>query len=254
MITLGVRVIMRIKNKADKLGIVLALVYVCSFAGPEITIDEKKVDKGIINEAETKAVKHTFKITNAGDEVLKIDKVKPGCGCTVADYDSEIAPGKTGQLSQKTSVSQLHGSSFKKSISIYSNAENEKVTKVTVHGKIQRPINTSTNYIRMKPSKDSSATFLLQLSTTKDDLEVEEVKFIPRKKKRKGNWNVEKTQFADFELTKTGEKDKLGANKYKLSMTFYTDNTTRKFGGIVIATNHPDKKELKINGMIDVRK
>ncbi|MFW5959824.1 MAG: DUF1573 domain-containing protein [Chitinivibrionales bacterium] len=245
---------MGIENKAYKLGIVLALVYVCPFAGPKITIDKKKVDKGIINEAEAKTVNHTFKITNTGNEVLRIDKVRPGCGCTVADYDSEIAPGETGQLSQKTSVSQLHGSSFKKSINIYSNADNEKQTRVTVYGKIQRPINLSTNYIRMKPDKDSSATYLLQLSTTKEDLKVEEVKFIPRKRKKKGDWNVEKTQFSDFKLTKTGEKNKLGANKYNLSMEFYTDNSTRKFGEIVIATNHPDKKELKINGMIDVRK
>ena len=41
--------------------------------------------------------KHTFRFTNTGTEPLKIEKVKPSCGCTATNYSKEpIAPGAEG--------------------------------------------------------------------------------------------------------------------------------------------------------------
>jgi len=52
---------------------------------------------GTINHGEKVHIKYTCK--NTGNKPLFIYSVRPGCGCTVADYTkSAIMPGKTGEV------------------------------------------------------------------------------------------------------------------------------------------------------------
>ena len=52
---------------------------------------------GKINEGQKLEVSFRFK--NTGDKPLIIQSVRPGCGCTVADYPKEpIAPGAEGEI------------------------------------------------------------------------------------------------------------------------------------------------------------
>jgi len=52
---------------------------------------------GRINEGQKLEVAFRFK--NTGDKPLIIQSVRPGCGCTVADYPKEpIAPGGEGEI------------------------------------------------------------------------------------------------------------------------------------------------------------
>ena len=39
--------------------------------------------------------------------------VRPTCGCTVADFDREIAPGKTGYIKAKLDTRDFSGPNFK---------------------------------------------------------------------------------------------------------------------------------------------
>lgn len=52
---------------------------------------------GKINEGQKLAV--SFKFKNAGSNPLIIESVRPGCGCTVADFPKEaIAPGAENEI------------------------------------------------------------------------------------------------------------------------------------------------------------
>ncbi|MBC7850385.1 MAG: DUF1573 domain-containing protein [Chitinophagaceae bacterium] len=52
---------------------------------------------GTINEGTVLKVSYRFK--NAGEKPLVIQNVRPGCGCTVADYPkTPIAPGGEGEI------------------------------------------------------------------------------------------------------------------------------------------------------------
>ena len=52
---------------------------------------------GRINEGQKLEIAFRFK--NTGDKPLIIESVRPGCGCTVADYPKEpIAPGGEGEI------------------------------------------------------------------------------------------------------------------------------------------------------------
>ena len=59
-----------------------------------MVIPEKIKDTGTIAQGEV--VEVNFEIRNEGTEPLEIKAVRPTCGCTVADYDKEIAAGGEG--------------------------------------------------------------------------------------------------------------------------------------------------------------
>ena len=64
---------------------------------PKIFFPETEHDFGKVKEG--KIVDYTFKLTNRGKSVLKIDKVNTSCGCTAALLsDKEIEPGKDGTI------------------------------------------------------------------------------------------------------------------------------------------------------------
>jgi hypothetical protein len=56
----------------------LALATAPALAGPKMVIDKQEVDVGVYIEGKVKTVEAVFKITNTGDAVLHIKKVKPG--------------------------------------------------------------------------------------------------------------------------------------------------------------------------------
>ncbi|HDS01855.1 MAG TPA: DUF1573 domain-containing protein, partial [candidate division Zixibacteria bacterium] len=65
-------------------------------------------------------VVHTYPIVNRGNDTLRITKVRPGCGCTVAPLDkSNIAPGDTAYLDMYFDSKRLTGL-VKKGITILS--------------------------------------------------------------------------------------------------------------------------------------
>lgn len=67
-------------------------------AQPEIKFDSQTYDFGKIKEEGGK-VTGRFEFTNVGNEDLILVNVKPGCGCTAANYSKEpIAPGKKGYI------------------------------------------------------------------------------------------------------------------------------------------------------------
>ena len=58
---------------------------------------EESHDFGKIPEGDK--VSHTFTFRNTGNNPLKIETVKPSCGCTTPDWTKdEIAPGETGMI------------------------------------------------------------------------------------------------------------------------------------------------------------
>ena len=64
---------------------------------PKIYFPETEHDFGKVKEG--KIVDYTFKLSNNGNSILKIDKVNTSCGCTAALLsDKEIEPGKDGTI------------------------------------------------------------------------------------------------------------------------------------------------------------
>ena len=66
-------------------------------SGPKISTSADTFDFGTIKEGSK--VNHDFEIINAGDAVLKIDKVRASCGCTAAKPEKDsLAPGESAKI------------------------------------------------------------------------------------------------------------------------------------------------------------
>ena len=108
------------------------------FAQPAIQFDNTTIDFGNIKEEGGKAT-GKFEFTNTGNQDLLLTSVKPGCGCTAADYTkTAIAPGQKGFISATYDPYNRPGSFYK----------NIKVT--TNEPKFQDGSNTSPYMIYIK--------------------------------------------------------------------------------------------------------
>jgi len=90
------------------------------FAQPAIKFDATTIDFGIIKEEDGK-VSGRFEFTNTGNQDLLLTGVKPGCGCTAADYTkTPVAPGGKGFIIATYNPFNRPGS-FNKSIKVTTN-------------------------------------------------------------------------------------------------------------------------------------
>lgn len=80
------------------LSLLMSVLCVCAFAQPKIQFDQTTHDFGKIKEEGGK-VTGRFEFTNVGDSDLVLTNVRPGCGCTAANYSHDpVAPGQKGYI------------------------------------------------------------------------------------------------------------------------------------------------------------
>lgn len=110
------------------LAVVVSLICV---AQPEIKFENTTYDFGKIKEEGGK-VTGKFIFTNVGNEPLELTNVRPGCGCTAANYTKgAIAPGEQGYIEATYNPYNRPGA-FNKNIRVTTNEprflENDKAT------------------------------------------------------------------------------------------------------------------------------
>ena len=109
---------------------------------PAIVADEPIHDFGAVWVGPL--LKHSFVIKNEGTEVLKITRVKPSCGCTIAgDYPKELKPGESGSFPFSLTSSKLHGK-FEKAVTVTSDDPVTPNLRLRLRGEVKR-------YIEMTP-------------------------------------------------------------------------------------------------------
>jgi len=86
---------------------------------PHIVFDERSFDFGKIKAGDV--LRHDFVFTNAGNAVLEIQKVLPGCGCTTTSVrEIAVAPGQTGTIPIEFDSRGLNGP-VSRPISVFAN-------------------------------------------------------------------------------------------------------------------------------------
>jgi len=237
----------------SKLVLIGLIVPWLLFAGPIIQVDQETASVGHIVEGEKDAVTHTFVIKNSGDEPLKISGVRASCGCTVVDYDSIIAPGKTGNLVQKINMDGISHGPFAKSVTVSSNATNNKTLRLTLGGEVQSILIVTPKYLRMIASEDNRINQTLTLQTKADDLKVKDVTFTPYGAARSTTPNAfsENLPYAfTASLEKNGEADEKGYFSYTLDISTPYESEKTISGYLILQTNLEKKKEVKLTSSL----
>ena len=131
-----------------------------NFTPPTLSFNEPVFDWGSVLQGEV--VIHEFQIKNPGGSPLKIEKVKPACGCTTVGGDKQvIAPGATGKITLKVDTKKFSGT-VRKTAEVYSNAS--KISqRLTMTGKIELAIEIEPRLPRIQvvkglPTKPISIT------------------------------------------------------------------------------------------------
>ena len=92
---------------------------------PQIEFDSKTYNCGTVIEGKIEKITAVFVVKNTGDAVLKLESVRPSCGCTVVKFDSLIQPGKSTKIESVVNIQGQRSGQLSKSITVTSNAENE---------------------------------------------------------------------------------------------------------------------------------
>src|SRR6187551_3780084 len=101
------------------LAVTAALLPVSARAGqPKIEIPETRHDFGRV--FERKQYIHEFPVYNRGDGDLVINNVRPGCGCTVTNFDKLVPAGKQGKIEFVLDGEKVHNQ-FNKTATVSSN-------------------------------------------------------------------------------------------------------------------------------------
>jgi len=213
-----------------------------SDAGPRVVIDEPVVDAGRVPVGQT--IEAEFSLRNEGTETLEITQVKPACGCTVAEFDKEIAPGATGKVHASVDTSRIAGPNAK-AITVYTNDQATPRLQLTIKSEVRPYLVAQPGYARFTSmvhgDRDQKANQLL-LADDFEDLEIVGVKS-PRP------W-IEVTY---REATEAEREPKISGRQWHVEVTAKSDAPPGPVADYIkIETNHPVQKvlELPVSGFV----
>jgi hypothetical protein len=99
------------------------------------------------------SLSHDFVIENAGASPLTIESVVPGCGCTVASYDSFIAPGRTGKVTVTLDLyREWAGQEYLKVVTVISNDPENPRMRLAMKGRVGMGMNPPVSEPGVPPS------------------------------------------------------------------------------------------------------
>ena len=111
-----------------------------------IAVAETVKDVGKVRKGDK--VEIEFELANQGDGPLKIKEAQPSCGCTVASFDKEIAPGKSGKVRAVLATDSFDGP-IAKHVTVLSNDPDSPRLVLTIKVDVQSFLRTSPTYARI---------------------------------------------------------------------------------------------------------
>ncbi|HXG39264.1 MAG TPA: DUF1573 domain-containing protein [Bacteroidota bacterium] len=109
-----------------------------SFAQPKITVDKEKIDLGVLYNGAVKGAE--IKLTNTGNDTLKIMGVQSSCGCTTVKHPkSALAPGESDIIKVEFNSTGFYGPATKL-VNITSNDPNRTYVTVTLTAEVRNEL------------------------------------------------------------------------------------------------------------------
>jgi hypothetical protein len=235
-------------NTYCKALFVLTILTAEPLAGPKIEFDTKSFNCGTAIEGKTEKIRATFIVKNTGDSALKLERVKPTCGCTVVKYDTLIQPGRTAKIESEVVIKGYRSGPLSKSIAVTSNAVNEPTVRLSIEATVVAVIDVSENYLALD-SANTNTPKSVNVASKKSDLKITDISF-----KANGNAGTSETKTNQplsiiYIWTTTDSVRADGYRVYRLNI--FSPNLGESVSGeFVIKTNHPDKTTISLRGKI----
>src|SRR5262249_2037118 len=97
---------------------------------PRLTIVEPVKEYGEV--AKGAMLDWAFVIKNTGTADLQVIAARPGCGCTVADFDKVVKPGQTGKVTAHVDTTNFTGP-IAKTVTLETNDPSVPSSPLTIH-------------------------------------------------------------------------------------------------------------------------
>lgn len=162
--------------KKLSLSILMVVIALICFAQPKIEFEQTTYEFGKIKEEGGK-VTGRFVFTNIGNEDLVLTNVRPGCGCTAANYSKDpVAPGQKGFIEATYNPYNRPGA-FNKNIRVttnepqFSDGSNAAPHMIFIKGEvIKRP---PTEFEQAGYTKTAGMARFFEASVTKNVMNTE---------------------------------------------------------------------------------
>jgi hypothetical protein len=109
-------------------------------------------DAGIVVPGAT--VEHAFELRNEGESTVRVTRVVAACGCTVAEYDREIAPGATGTVRAVVETRSFGSGPFSKTVDVQTDDPALPRVTLTVRGDLRAHVEVAPHRLRWSVSGD----------------------------------------------------------------------------------------------------
>lgn len=146
------------------LGATPLLVAQSPALGPRIRLDAIEFDWGRVMHGDV--VTHVYTVFNDGTAPLRINNVRPSCGCSASDWTrTEIAPGESGRIELSVDTNKLQGGVTKKEATVFTNDRMAPDLKVFIGGEIltiAKPVPERVQIIGLASETKSGSIDLVQ--------------------------------------------------------------------------------------------
>ena len=228
-------------------GLIFALSL--AYAGPTIEFDTKTYDCGFVIEGKTERLHATFIVKNSGDSVLAIERVQPGCGCTMVHYDSIVQPGETVKIQSQVRIKGFRPGLLSKKIIVTSNAVNEQTSRLTIRATIRPIVGTIEDFISIA-TDDSSTITSLYLTSIKKGLKISSVVFHPHSTTIVSSGKQKKFTPLKFNFTPSDSLAADGNHLFRLDLYQPESAAATGKGEFIITTNNRQRQQIKLFGKI----
>jgi hypothetical protein len=177
---------------------------------PQLTLVEPVKEYGEV--AKGDKLDWSFLVKNTGNADLQIIAAKPGCGCTVADYDKVIKPGETGKVTAHIDTTAFTGP-IAKTVTLETNDPSSPTSTLTIHAIVKPYVEAHpAGFVRFNQLQGEVETKKLTLYSEEDvPFEITDVQ-VP------GDWVKVMYRKLD-EAERIPNIGKAGQNQYEVAIT-----------------------------------
>lgn len=134
---------------------------------PRLTIVEPIKDYGTVPKGDK--LDWSFAIKNTGDADLQILAARPGCGCTVADFDKVIKPGAMGKVNAHVDTTAFNGP-IAKTITLETNDPSTPTAQLTINAVVKPYVEAfPAGFVRYNVLQGDAETQLVTLYSEEDE-------------------------------------------------------------------------------------
>ncbi len=178
---------------------------------PRLTIVDPVKDFGVVPKGDK--LDWSFVIKNTGNADLQIIAARPGCGCTVADFDKVIKPGDTGKVNAHVDTTNFAGP-IAKGVTVETNDPNTPTSQLTIHAIVKPYVEAyPAGFVRFNMLQgDAETQSLVFYSEEEDPFQILKVE-VP------GDYVKATFKKIENDADKAQGVGRAGQNQYKLDIT-----------------------------------